>query len=361
MPDSMLNLIQWEYLLFYFISLGSIALFFWKKTSSNLSLLKILFRTSYYFIGSVVIFGGAKYLGGEEGPFLLLVVGSLLLFSLMWKALMEKNLSLSALKREKDVRRENVILSNALGGEFRTQLNGVVGAANLLQVTSLSAEQMQYISMIKTCSDSLQNLVDEVLAQTQGPFKPTSEGESEKKTQMTQEIPKTGKSYSKGDFQKEFVSKGSLAETPVGMGAPQERKLKILIADDVEVNLVVMRKYLEKLGFECDSAVNGKEVVNMVNKKQYDLLLLDCQMPEMDGFAATTEILRSFPEPTARPFIIAVTAHGNEGDKQRSKTVGMDGFITKPFSIQLLKETLQNVCQIKNVVYKAKPKGSEAA
>jgi CheY-like chemotaxis protein len=114
------------------------------------------------------------------------------------------------------------------------------------------------------------------------------------------------------------------------------------------------------LGYDCDSAVNGKEVVKMVNKKQYDLLLLDCQMPEMDGFAATTEILRRFPEAASRPYIIAVTAHGNEGDKQKSKSVGMDGFITKPFSIQLLKETLQNVCLIKNIVHKSKWKRPEA-
>jgi CheY-like chemotaxis protein len=89
-------------------------------------------------------------------------------------------------------------------------------------------------------------------------------------------------------------------------------------------------KVLSKLGYEADLAGDGLEALDMVNKKTFDLILMDVQMPKMDGLEATRIIKKRFP---TRPFIIAMTANALQTDLQICIDAGMDDYISKPFKL----------------------------
>lgn len=109
----------------------------------------------------------------------------------------------------------------------------------------------------------------------------------------------------------------------------QGRPLHILVADDHHVNQLVARSFLAKLGYQADSASSGREVLRSIEQKKYDLIFMDCHMPEMDGYEATQEILRR-SRGGERPKIVAMTASTLSEDRDRCRRVGMDDFIGKP-------------------------------
>jgi signal transduction histidine kinase/ActR/RegA family two-component response regulator len=115
---------------------------------------------------------------------------------------------------------------------------------------------------------------------------------------------------------------------------------RVLLAEDNAINSRVAMRMLEKLGYRVDLAANGKEAIDMLEMLPYDLILMDCQMPTMDGYEATREIRRSQGE-RARVPIIAVTANSMEGDKDLCLEAGMDDYISKPIQIEHLREILQ--------------------
>lgn len=125
---------------------------------------------------------------------------------------------------------------------------------------------------------------------------------------------------------------------------------KILIAEDHPVNREVALEMLYSLGLEADSAENGLEVLAAMGKKHYDVILMDCQMPEMDGYKATEIIRRRETEETTRKndeeiikrhvTIIAVTANAMETDRQQCLAAGMDDYLSKPFNRQELFDVL---------------------
>jgi len=143
-------------------------------------------------------------------------------------------------------------------------------------------------------------------------------------------------------------SKGELIEPrrdePVfdeNMG--KHHPLHILLAEDNLINQKVATRILEKLGYRADIAANGLEVLAALKRQHYDVVLMDVQMPEMDGVEATQTILKEYPT-EERPRIVAMTAHAMEGDRERYLRVGMDDYVSKPIRLPDLVAALQR-CQ----------------
>jgi CheY-like chemotaxis protein len=109
----------------------------------------------------------------------------------------------------------------------------------------------------------------------------------------------------------------------------------VLVAEDNEVNQLVAIGTLAALGYRCDVARNGIDAVRLARSGEYAAVLMDCQMPEMDGYAATEEIRRTGPTGQRVP-IIAMTAGALEEDRDRCLAAGMDDFVTKPIDRDLL-------------------------
>lgn len=122
---------------------------------------------------------------------------------------------------------------------------------------------------------------------------------------------------------------------------PPKRK-KVLIAEDNAVNQELISVIMEELNTACKIVSNGLEALRAVKENDYDLILMDCQMPEMDGFDASRAI-RALDDPKKSQIpIIAVTAHVIEGYQQKCKAAGMNGYISKPYSIKYLKAAIDN-------------------
>ena len=120
---------------------------------------------------------------------------------------------------------------------------------------------------------------------------------------------------------------------------------RVLIAEDNHVNQVITTKMLEKLGFRADVVANGAEALEALANRPYHLVLMDCQMPEMDGYEATAAIRRSSTLPDPQIPILAMTANAMEGDFERCIKAGMDDYISKPVSLQSLSLILQKWIQ----------------
>jgi signal transduction histidine kinase/CheY-like chemotaxis protein/HPt (histidine-containing phosphotransfer) domain-containing protein len=117
----------------------------------------------------------------------------------------------------------------------------------------------------------------------------------------------------------------------------------ILLAEDNPVNQKVAVARLEGMGCRIDTAPNGLAAVDAISRNTYDLVFMDCQMPEMDGFEATRMIRESerLSEPQTRLPIVALTAHALEGDRERCLAAGMDDYLGKPFTGEQLREILE--------------------
>lgn len=122
-----------------------------------------------------------------------------------------------------------------------------------------------------------------------------------------------------------------------------QHPLKILVAEDNTVNQKLIIHLLKRLGYRADVVGNGLEAIASLERQSYDIVLMDVQMPEMDGFETTRAICKGWT-PEQRPRIIALTANAMEGDRETCLASGMDDYISKPIKIKALVEVLQ-YCQ----------------
>ena len=122
---------------------------------------------------------------------------------------------------------------------------------------------------------------------------------------------------------------------------PAETSGRILLVEDNKVNQLVGSKVLENLGYTFTIANNGVEAVDAFRAGTYDAVLMDCQMPEMDGYEATAEIRRIEGSEGGRIPIIAMTAAAMEGDRENCMAAGMDDFITKPVRLEAVSAVLE--------------------
>jgi signal transduction histidine kinase/ligand-binding sensor domain-containing protein/DNA-binding response OmpR family regulator len=143
-------------------------------------------------------------------------------------------------------------------------------------------------------------------------------------------------------------AKISVAAAPISPSAPTYSiadGLKVLVAEDNVINQKLAKRLLEKMGHQVMVAESGLGALEQVQKQTFDLILMDVQMPEMDGFAATQAIREWEKNVGSHIPIIAMTAHAMKGDYEMCMSVGMDGYITKPINSKGLENTIQQVLQ----------------
>jgi CheY-like chemotaxis protein len=116
-----------------------------------------------------------------------------------------------------------------------------------------------------------------------------------------------------------------------------------LLAEDNIVNQRVALRLLERLGYRVDVAGNGLEVLQALERQSYDVVLMDVQMPEMDGLEASQQISKTF-RPGKKPWIIAMTANAMEGDREACLAAGMNDYLSKPVQMTALRNVLERAC-----------------
>ncbi len=122
----------------------------------------------------------------------------------------------------------------------------------------------------------------------------------------------------------------------------------ILVADDNVVNLKVATAFLTRMGYQPDTAKNGREVIEMLAKKEYDLVLLDIQMPELDGYQVASKVIAN-ANGAKRPHLIALTASAMESDRQKCLNAGLDDYLPKPIRVLELEAKLRKFLAVRAV------------
>ena len=142
-----------------------------------------------------------------------------------------------------------------------------------------------------------------------------------------------------------FIEQKVVSDKRLGTGIDKEmaqrHPLRILIAEDNVINQKVALHMLKRMGYRADVVANGAEALAALKRQPYDLVLMDVQMPEMDGVEATKQIHRTWTELKERPYIAAVTANALLGDREKYLAAGMDDYLSKPIRLSALVKVLE--------------------
>jgi signal transduction histidine kinase/DNA-binding response OmpR family regulator/HPt (histidine-containing phosphotransfer) domain-containing protein len=140
-----------------------------------------------------------------------------------------------------------------------------------------------------------------------------------------------------------FAEKARRRNKPSTMRRANRSNLRVLLADDNEVNQAVATEMLEELGVDVVTVKDGAEAVAAVKHERFDLVFMDCQMPVLDGYAATAAI-RELEGNARRTVIVALTAHAMTGDRETALEAGMDDYLVKPVTVKALTGALDRWC-----------------
>jgi signal transduction histidine kinase/DNA-binding response OmpR family regulator len=151
---------------------------------------------------------------------------------------------------------------------------------------------------------------------------------------------------------------------PLGRAGGRKRRFdaRVLLVEDNRVNQEVARDLLELLGCRVDLAANGREALEALGETQYDLVFMDCQMPVMDGYAATRALRekeQAAGEDLPRTTVIALTAHAMDGDREECLSAGMDDYLSKPFKSPQLQAVLERWLPTTMVFAASQPENSD--
>ncbi|GAB4234941.1 MAG: hypothetical protein Kow00121_62580 [Elainellaceae cyanobacterium] len=125
--------------------------------------------------------------------------------------------------------------------------------------------------------------------------------------------------------------------------APEPTNSKVLIVEDEESNNILLQLMLEDMGYAADAVRDGIKALEQLEQADYDLILMDCQMPGLDGYQATQRIRqREQAQPERHRIIIGVTAHAMMGDREKCLAAGMDDYLSKPVSFEQLQDCIEN-------------------
>jgi CheY-like chemotaxis protein len=123
----------------------------------------------------------------------------------------------------------------------------------------------------------------------------------------------------------------------------KKKHARILVAEDNAVNQRVVKRIIERQGYEPIVVNNGREAIEALAQTEFDIVLMDVQMPEMDGFEATAQVRLGELRTGKHQYIVAMTAHAMSGDRERCLKAGMDGYLAKPISTKELADVLEQV------------------
>lgn len=212
--------------------------------------------------------------------------------------------------------------SSALGHDLRTPMTVVIGASELLLESQLDPEQREAAQNVHRSGQQLLGVIDQLLC----------------------------------DVTEQSKSTPPRAMTPVGfrLGAENETH-RVLLAEDNEFNRMLIERVLRTLNCEVDLAPTGREAVRKFHQGRYDLVLMDCHMPDLDGLEATRQI-RSQEGPNRRVPIVAVTAGTVPGARQACLNAGMDDFIAKPFSLSTLRRKASQWLAMSTPIPRSEPR-----
>lgn len=158
----------------------------------------------------------------------------------------------------------------------------------------------------------------------------------------------SGKEISTQLESKTLITRHTLQET-------RKNQYRLLVVEDNLVNQKVINRMLDKMGLSCDIASNGKEALEAIRNKSYDLVFMDCQMPVMDGYEATQEIRKLESGTTKHISIVAITAEALKGDRERCIASGMDDYLSKPIQVNALQTILDKYLPVQDEPVIPKP------